>query len=87
MTRRSPAIIFSDNNPSHSNGGEELVLRETFRSLAARGWRCLLTYHECGGLIPEYVRIGQSGREIVREQFGLSRYLDQFEDLVQGTMR
>ena len=53
------------------------MLRETFRSLAARGWRCLLTYHECGGLIPEYVRIGQSGREILQEQFGLSRYLDQ----------
>ena len=58
MTSRSPAVIFSDNNPSRSNGGEELVLRETLLGLAARRWPCLLAYHEWGDLVPEYEAAG-----------------------------
>jgi glycosyltransferase involved in cell wall biosynthesis len=51
-------VLFSDYNPSRSNGGEELVLREALLGLAARGWRCLLAYHEWGDLIPEYEAAG-----------------------------
>jgi glycosyltransferase involved in cell wall biosynthesis len=55
---KGSAVVFSDRNPSRSNGGEELVLREALLGLAARGWRCLLAYHEWGDLIPEYEAAG-----------------------------
>jgi glycosyltransferase involved in cell wall biosynthesis len=60
---RSPAVLFSDHNPSRSNGGEELVLREALLGLAARGWRCLLAYHDWGDLVPEYEAAGIECRQ------------------------
>ncbi len=58
MTGNPPTALFNDLHPSRSNGGEELVLREILLGLAARGWRCLLAYHEWGDLVPEYEAAG-----------------------------
>jgi glycosyltransferase involved in cell wall biosynthesis len=58
-----PAILFSDYHPSRFNGGEELVLRASVLGLAARGWRCLLAYHEWGDLIPDYQAAGVACRQ------------------------
>jgi len=58
MTPASFAILFSERNPSRTEGGEELVLRNILLGLSARGWRCLLAYHEWGDLVPEYEAAG-----------------------------
>jgi glycosyltransferase involved in cell wall biosynthesis len=63
VTSDASTILFSDWNPSRSNGGEELVLRQTLLGLSARGWRCLLAYHEWGDLIPEYEAAGIQCRQ------------------------
>lgn len=63
MSEHSPKILFNDHNPSRSNGGEELVLRQSLLGLAARGWRCLLAYHQWGDLIPEYEAAGIECRQ------------------------
>jgi glycosyltransferase involved in cell wall biosynthesis len=60
---RLPAVLFSDHNPSRANGGEELVLRQALLGLSARGWRCLLAYHEWGDLVPEYQAAGIECRQ------------------------
>lgn len=63
MTGTSPAILFSDYQPSRFNGGEELVLRTAILGLAARGRRCLLAYHKWGDLVPEYEAAGIQCRQ------------------------
>jgi glycosyltransferase involved in cell wall biosynthesis len=61
---RTKAILFSDHCPSRSQGGEELVLREVLLGLAARGWHCLLAYHEWGDLVPQYEKAGIVCRQL-----------------------
>ena len=63
MVPELPVTLFSDHNPSRYQGGEELVLRNTLLGLAARGWRCLLAYHEWGDLVPEYEAAGIACRQ------------------------